>query len=105
MSKPLVKNASDEGQVREAAQRAKREREHELQDISMLMGSRPGRRLAYRLLSMCNVYKSSFNLNGSLTNFNEGMRQVGLNWLADINEAAPEQYLVMLKEAKESEDA
>lgn len=77
------------------------ERDQALSDVALIMGTRPGRRFLWRYLAKTYLFQTSFNNSGSITAFNEGMRNVGLMMLADINEAAPEKYLEMLKESKE----
>lgn len=95
----LVKNAADKEQVKKAGSKAERIREQELNDIRFLLSREQGRRFLWRYLEICGVYRSSFTGN-SQTFFNEGERNVGLKLLDDIMEAAPDAYLVMLKENK-----
>jgi hypothetical protein len=72
-----------------------------LDDIKWLMGSRRGRRIVWRLLERTGVFRSSFTGN-SETFFREGMRNVGLMLMAQINEACPEQYTQMVQEQREN---
>lgn len=51
----------------------------------------------WRYLGKCGLYKSSFTGN-STTFFNEGMRNIGLQMLADITEADADSYAKMAKE-------
>ena len=69
----------------------------EQEDFKWLMGSTRGRRIVWRLLERTGVYRSSFTGN-SETFFREGQRNVGLMLMAQINEHAPDQYALMLKE-------
>ncbi|CAB4124532.1 hypothetical protein UFOVP65_11 [uncultured Caudovirales phage] len=69
----------------------------EQEDFKWLMGSKRGRRIVWRLLERTGVYRSSFTGN-SETFFREGQRNVGLMLMAQINEHAPDQYALMLKE-------
>jgi hypothetical protein len=69
----------------------------ESEDFKWLMGSKRGRRIVWRLLERTGVYRSSFTGN-SETFFREGQRNIGLMLMAQINECAPEQYSLMLKE-------
>lgn len=103
MKPPVVSNAADEGQVKEAAVKVKRGRNQEIQDIAFILGDKRGRRFYWRYLSSCGVYKSSADNSGSWTYFNEGRRNVGLSLMADMDEAAPEAYALMLKESKEEQ--
>lgn len=101
MSEALVQNAADAEQVKKAAKKEKRGRERELNDICLVMSSKEGRRFVWRFLEHCGPYKTSFGQGNDQTNFNEGVRSVGLKLIADINDARPEGYLQMLKESKE----
>jgi hypothetical protein len=93
-------NAADEQQVKEAGRKNKFGRERDLDDVLSIMNTKQGRRFIWRLLSFCKVFESSFTGN-STTFFNEGMRNVGLMLMADINESCADKYLRMMKEAKE----
>jgi hypothetical protein len=101
--KSFVKNAADEGQVREAEKKVRLVRDRELNDIRHILSSPQGRRFLWRYLSACGVYKISFDHSGSITSFNEGMRNIGLKLLSDVTDASPEAYIEMMKESKEGE--
>lgn len=75
------------------------QRRQELDDVLALMRSPSGRRFVWRLLSLCGVYQTSFTGNSG-TFFNEGQRNVGLQVLGDVHETALDEFLVMMKEAK-----
>jgi hypothetical protein len=96
----LVKNAADPEQVEGAKQRAESLNDRRLNDIREVLNTRRGRRFFWRYLEICGVYKTS-NADQHQIFFNEGMRNIGLQLLADLNEAAPEVYLIMLREAQE----
>jgi hypothetical protein len=101
MDKSLVKNAADESQVKEAAQKEKRGRELELDDMRVLLSTVSGRRFLWGLLGRCGVFRETFaGSDFCTTAFNEGRRNIGLALLSDVNEADPEKYLVMMNEAK-----
>lgn len=70
----------------------------EVEDLKWLMAHKPGRRIMWGLLDLAGVYRTSFNNSGSVTAFNEGQRNVGLRYVAKIQEQMPDQYLLMLKE-------
>lgn len=71
-------------------------------DISIVLSSVEGRRFYWRLLCECGVFTSSYTGNNT-TFFNEGRRQIGLMLLNELNDIAPDAYLVMLKESKQME--
>lgn len=92
-------NASDEAQVSQRKRKDERIRDIELADVKHLMSSREGRRFIWRMLDRTGVYRTSFTGN-STTFFNEGMRNIGLLLMADINEACADMYVQMMMEAK-----
>lgn len=89
----------------EGNRKALSRREEEVQDVAMLLASRTGRRFVWRYLTLCGVFKTSFDNSGSVTAFNEGQRNIGLRLMADVNDAAPDSYQVMLRESKEIDNA
>lgn len=99
-----VRNAADEQQVKDAAQKVKRGRDLELEDVRFVMNAPQGRRFMNRLIEFCGVNKSSFTGN-STTFFNEGQRNVGLMVFTDLEESCPDLYLLMRQEAKKREEA
>lgn len=99
MEKVLVKNAADATQVKEAKQKEVRGRERELNDVRSLLNTREGRRLAWRLLTHCRVFESIWHGSAQI-HYNSGMQDVGHFLLAEITEAAPEAFLLMMKENK-----
>lgn len=100
MSEPFVKNTADEDQVKAANKKEKNVRNNELNEIRTVLDSPVGRKFLWRALKRCGVYQSSYHPSGSQVYFNEGRREVGLWLLAEITEANPDAYLVMIKEAK-----
>ena len=99
--RPLVKNAADERQVKRAGQKEQDRRKLELDDLRWVLSERSGRRHVWR--QMADIYRSSFNTNGSIVFFNEGRRDGQLKLLADVMEASPELYLLMQQEAQDDE--
>lgn len=93
-------NASDEAQVGQRKRKDERIRDIELADVKQLMSSREGRRFIWRMLDRTGVFRTSFTGN-STTFFNEGMRNIGLIILADVQAACAEQYIVMMNESTE----
>jgi hypothetical protein len=93
---PTDLRALDRRQAKADEERARR-RQLERDDIAWLMGSLRGRRIVWRLLETCGVYRSSMTGN-SETYFREGMRNVGLILLRDVHDAASDEFLTMLKE-------
>lgn len=92
-------NASDEGQINKAKQKVESKRDQELNDMRFVLAHPQGRRVMWRMLERCGVYRTSFTGN-STTFFNEGERNVGLKLLADIEEADLDAYIKMKRETK-----
>lgn len=91
-----MKNASDATQVKEAKIKEKIGRDLELNDIRQLIATAHGKRVFWRYLELCGVYKSSFT-GSSETFFLEGQRNIGLKILADIVDADPKAYVAMME--------
>ena len=88
-------------EVQDAAQRQQageeRQRRRDAEDLKWMLSDARGRRLMWKWLGESGLYRSSFTGN-SHTFFNEGMRNFGLQRIAEIHEHAPEAYFKMLKE-------
>ena len=87
MGQSLVRNAADAQQVEDAKQKVESKNDQRLNDIREVLNTRRGRRFYWRYLEICGVFRTS-NADASQIFFNEGMRNVGLQLLADVNEAA-----------------
>lgn len=74
-------------------------RRREVADVALVLATVEGRRFFWRMLGECGLFKSSFTGNNT-TFFNEGMRQVGLTMMADLEQADPSAYLKMLEESR-----
>lgn len=92
--------AADPKIVKEKGQKAKSRAERDIDDVATILSDIRGRRFLWRYLQECGVFKTSFNNSGSVTAFNEGMRNIGLKLLAEIMEADSEAYVLMAKESK-----
>ncbi len=92
-------NAAEPEKVEERTRKVKHTRKRELEDVRAILATQSGRRFYWRYLSECGVFRSSFT-GDTGTYYNEGMRNVGLKLLADMNEADPDAYALMQKEAQ-----
>jgi len=100
MALSLVKNAADPEQVERAKQKSESLNDQRINDVREILSTVRGRRFYWRYLEICGIFRTS-NSDSSQIFFNEGMRNIGLQLLADLNEAAPDAYLLMLQESKE----
>lgn len=82
--------------------RDKLARETEEGDIKWLMSSKRGRRICWRILERCGVFRLSFNSNSMTMAFNEGQRNEGLRMLGLIHTLCPELYPVMVREQNDN---
>lgn len=103
--RPLTGNAADPEQVASAKKHVKLRRSQELRDLREVLAGPGGRRVIWKLLGDCGVFRSSFNTNGSVVFFNEGMRQIGLVLMADVMEADEGAYSRMASEARKEAEA
>jgi hypothetical protein len=92
----------------QAQERARLDREEkhrltsrqEADDFKWLMSDKRGRRIVWGLLEKTGLYRTSFTGN-SETFFREGARNIGLNYMALINEYCADKYNLMVSEQRE----
>lgn len=82
-------------QRRREKDRAKRARD----DVRAVMSTPSGRRVMWQLLSDAGIFRTSFTGN-SETFFREGARSLGLKVFTQIQENAPDLYMLMAQEAQ-----
>lgn len=73
-------------------------RELELHTIRTVMKTENGRHFMWRCLQNCCTFDSTFNENPALHSRNEGRRIHGLWLVSELKEAAPDDYIKMVKE-------
>lgn len=96
-------NAGDPIEVNKARKRASRKNSERLRVIQALMQHEDGRKWIYGLLERCHIYGNPIVPNDPyLTYANLGEANVGKFIMSDVVAAAPEEYLQMCKEARES---
>lgn len=84
----------------EQAMVMKRETQIQQDDTRWLMSTKRGRRIVWRLLEVSGVHRISFNADAMVMAFNEGNRNYGNQFLAEITSLCPDRYLEMLKEQR-----
>jgi len=97
------RNTADEGQIQDLSQKEKFRRDREANDMRSLLATIEGRRFLWRLMEKCGVYRESFT-GSSETFFLEGKRSIGLFVIAEIIDAEPDAYLLMLKENRKGDE-
>lgn len=97
-------NSDDPKQVKKAKDKAELAHAMKIDIVKGVMSTPPGRKWIYGILERCHIYGNPFVPGQSdVTAFNLGEANIGRSFLADVQEAASEDYLVMLREAKELE--
>lgn len=91
--------AAQERARSDSRERSRQAREVEKDDFRWLMQDKRGRRFVWRLLETAGVFRTTFRTSSEMA-FLEGQRNMGLVLIAEINELCPEQYAVMLNEAR-----
>lgn len=91
-------DTSDTEQVNKARKKEARKKADRLEFIAAAMQHEQGRAWFYDLIVFCKTYKAPFREDPYQTAFWCGMQNVGLRITADLQEAAPKEYLTMVKE-------
>jgi len=97
-------DASDPRQVKERLHQLRMHEHIKDEVLKKLVGSREGRAWLHAVLERTHIWRSSFALDALAMSFAEGERNIGLSILADLMQAAPDQYLAMVKEAEEVQE-
>ena len=93
---PLNPEARKEEDRKAAEQRRKRE----LNDIRKVLSLPEGRRLIWRMLGLCGMFRTVYIPKDTNATFVEiGKKEIGLGILGDVTDAKPEAYYQMYFEA------
>lgn len=101
MSDPLVQNAADPEQVRDAGRKTKHSNDRDMADLRAVMDSPAGRRVVWNLLQKFGLHRQPFTGSGPTTDFRCGETNAALFLYAQVNQACPDLYLTMLAEVSE----
>lgn len=104
MQEPMVSNASDKKQVKEARKKEARGRDREIEDMRSVLRSREGRRVIWRLLEQCSVFGSVNHSSGSQVYYNVGKQDIGHYLMKEIVETDENKLIEMMRENKEEEN-
>jgi hypothetical protein len=94
---PKPYDAGSEKHVAKKKTKASLLKQQKDEDMKKLLSEAFGRRIMWRMLERCGIYKTSFTGN-STTFFNEGRRAVGLEILEEIIASSPTSYTLMQSE-------
>lgn len=96
-------NAAEPAEVNKARKVEARRRKRELEVVKAIMGTPQGREWMNNLLKTCKVFVSPIVAGDThFTYHNIGEQNIGKKLLQDIGEASPDEYIIMLKEAREA---
>lgn len=94
---PLVKNATNEKQIRKAKKGEEHHRDQELEDLRKLINAPEGRRVLWRIMSKCKTFQTIWH-NSALIHYNAGQQDIGHWLMSEITETGEESLFVMMKE-------
>ena len=94
----MDENTPESIHARQPQKAIKRKAREEAEDFKWLLSSRRGRRIVWRQLERCGVFRSSFNNNSMAMAFAEGQRNYGLQVLTQVHAHKPEAYALMVSE-------
>jgi len=77
-------------------------RDNEINDLKTVMDTAAGRRLMWRLLASAKIFQTCFTGN-STTYYNEGRRDLGLEFFADITNHCRDNFIKAQTENMEME--
>jgi hypothetical protein len=98
-------NAADLRALRRATRAAKHAEAERRVVIFNLMASPGGRNWVHSILADCAIFSTTFTGEALSGAFNEGKRSVGLQLLTDVVRWAPDQYIQMMREQTDKEQA
>jgi hypothetical protein len=99
LKKPLVTNAADEKQLKNAEAREKLLRDQELSDLALVASTSQGRRFLWRMLERTRVFESIWE-NSARIHYNSGQQDFGHFLMSEIIECKEEILFQMMKENK-----
>lgn len=93
-------DTSDPKQVNTARKKAARTRADRLRFVKAAMEQEEGRAWFYDQLVYCKIFSTPFSEDPYITSFKCGQQECGRRILADIQDSAPAEYLLMIRENK-----
>ena len=75
-----------------------RANEIEIQEISDIMSTEAGRKFVSRILDMTNYFGDTFDHDTIKHARNAGRRSVGIDLFAELQNAAPDKLMILLRE-------
>lgn len=94
-------NASDTRQIKAATKRSKSDRSMDDGVLLSLMTTPNGRAWMWRLIARCHAFRTPYTGENNATNFQLGEQNIGLELIADLLRACPDQFIFMMREAND----
>ncbi len=95
-------DASDPDAVHDARKREAAELRERLDYLATIMSTPAGRKWIYQLLAECRIFESPVVVGDPyFTYHNIGGQNIGKLLLQDLNDASPDGYILMMREATE----
>ncbi len=94
------RDVSDPKQVRDAIKDAKSVEQIEREGLRQTMSTEAGRKWLYKVLMMCDPFRSCFNTDALVMAMRTGEVNIGLQLIAEMDAVSPDLYLQMMKECK-----
>lgn len=98
--KTLIKNASDEQQINEAAEKIKLQSLNELESLKHILAQKQGRQIVWKWIKHCKVFESIYDQSARI-HYNAGKQDVGHFLLSEVIRADKNAYLLMMQESEE----
>lgn len=102
MKEALVQNASSKAQIAEAKMKEKLGRDQELNDFRVVLNTKEGRRLVWRLMGKCNVFATVWDPSAKI-HYNAGRQDLGHFIMAEVIAADENLLFQMMKENQKGE--
>jgi hypothetical protein len=95
----MTYQASERKDIRKAEKAQAIHERARLEFVFSMMATISGRTWAYDLLVRCHIFQNPFTPDALATAFGCGEMNIGQAVLADIMQACPDQYVIMMREA------
>jgi hypothetical protein len=101
--RPLVDNAADAGQIRDAQRKQRAATKDHLADLKEIANTPAGERFLWRLFSKTGILHTAYRADANAMYFETGKREIGLELLADLMLADDQAFLRMQSNAVQEE--
>ena len=94
-----ITDVGDEVAVKKRRKSVRLATETKTEHTKQVLATKAGRHVLWEVLTLCGIYRTSYDGNETRTIYNEGRRSVGLELLAEINAVQPHAHVQMLQDA------